>query len=220
MARNTACREEISSGSQLLHQIQTRPGLAPSRPLGQRVKFDPTPDAGPESCRRSRCPCRFYFLAQVFGLRLELSLEFLNLRQGPRVRERNGRIIRKDPQPTKLFLVKPLPVEDSEHPKKLRQNSFAAVQVIVCTSSPAIQSASATHSDSGFTSVKMSDWPVGATWPILRMPMGNRRNGLSSCRSRARNRRDSPRWRTGAGRAFDRGIPGASGMPRECRPAQ
>ena len=48
--------------------------------------------------------------SEDFVLLLELSPEFLDLRGGPRVRERDGRMIRKDPQPAKLFFSEPLPM--------------------------------------------------------------------------------------------------------------
>jgi hypothetical protein len=41
--------------------------------------------------------------SEDFVLLLELSPEFLDLRGGPHVRERDGRMIRKDLQPAKLF---------------------------------------------------------------------------------------------------------------------
>ena len=51
--------------------------------------------------------------SEDFVLLLELSPEFLDLRGGPRVRERDGRMIRKDPQPAKLFFSEPLPMRGS-----------------------------------------------------------------------------------------------------------
>jgi hypothetical protein len=48
--------------------------------------------------------------SEDFVLLLELSPELLDLRGGSRVRERDGRTIRKDPQPAKLFFTEPLPM--------------------------------------------------------------------------------------------------------------